>query len=78
MLLILNCNDIIAENYWTSNSEENLRSLKKVGRSPSITNEQFNEVIARCVSRILAVFDDSVQFGLVNLRLGEIKTLSVQ
>lgn len=46
------------------------------GPSPSITNEQFNEVITRCVARILAVFDDSVQFGLVKLRLNEIAQIS--
>lgn len=48
----------------------------KMGPSPRITNEQFNEVIARCVSRILAVFDDSVQFGLVKIRLDEIAQIS--
>lgn len=46
-----------------------------MGPSPSITNEQFNEAISRCVSRILAVFDDAVQFELVDLRLNEIKNL---
>ena len=47
-----------------------------LGPSPRITNERFNEVIARCVARILAVFDDRVQFGLVKLRLNEIAQIS--
>jgi len=52
------------------------REEKLLGPSPSNTKEQFDEVIARCVSRILAVFDDSVQFGLVRLRLNEIAQIS--
>lgn len=47
-----------------------------MGPSPRITNEQFNEAITQCVSRILAVIDDSVQFGLVRLRLNEIAQLT--
>ncbi len=54
----------------------NRNQSSALGPSPRITNEQFNEVITRCVSRILAVFDDSVQFGLVKLRLNEVTNLS--
>jgi len=32
--------------------------------------------IQQSINRILAVFDDSVQFGLVSLRLDEIRSVS--
>ncbi|MBD3250321.1 MAG: hypothetical protein GF381_02010 [Candidatus Pacebacteria bacterium] len=34
--------------------------------------------VEESVNRILSAFDDAVQFGLVNLRLDEIKTPSIQ
>lgn len=46
-----------------------------MGPSPRNTMSEFDEVIDRCVSRILAVFDDGVQMGLVRLRLNEIHIL---
>lgn len=50
--------------------------LKSLGPSPRNTKDQFDAVISKCVSRILAAFDDSVQFGLVRLRVNEIQILS--
>ena len=42
-----------------------------MGRSPFLISSG----LMQSVERILAVFDDVVQFGLVNLRLGEIASL---
>lgn len=57
-------------------SQDILFQVKRMGPSPRNTIGQFDEVIDRCVGRILAVFDDSVQFGLVTLRLNEIAKIS--
>jgi len=51
----------------------NLPGEKWVGRSPYLISSS----LMQSVERILAVFDDGVQFGLVNLRLNEIKMLDI-
>lgn len=44
-----------------------------MGRSPYLISSG----LIQSIERILAVFDDGVQFGLVNLRLSEIKNISL-
>jgi len=47
-----------------------------MGPIPRNTSLDLDSVIYRSIERILSAFDDSVQFGLVRLRLNEIAQIS--
>ena len=53
-----------------------LGCLKSLGPIPRNTSLDLDSVIYRSIERILSVFDDAVQVGLVRLRLGEISQIS--
>ena len=48
---------------------------KHMGPIPRNTSLDLDSVIAKSIEQILTAFDDSVQMGLVNLRLIEIRSI---